>query len=133
MFKKTASEFKAFIMRGSVIDLAIGIIIGGAFGKIVSSLIADIIMPPIGLVINNIDFKDIKIHIGGTIDKPVYLGLGNFIQITVEFLIIAFVVFLIIKAVNTLNRKKEEASAAAPVPTGEEKLLGEIRDILKSK
>ena len=121
-------EFKAFIMRGNVIDLAVGIIIGGAFGKIVSSLIADIIMPPIGLVISNVDFRDIKIHLGGTADKPVNIAIGNFIQITIEFLIIAFAVFLLIKAMNSLNKKE---AAKDPEPTKQEILLTEIRDLLK--
>lgn len=129
MFK----EFKAFISRGNVIDLAIGIVIGAAFGKIVSSLIADIIMPPIGLLISNIDFKDIKIDIGGTAQNPVFLNIGNFIQITIEFLIIAFAVFLVMKGVNALNKKKEEEPAPPAEPPADEKLLAEIRDILKSK
>lgn len=133
MFKKTASEFRTFISRGNVIDLAVGIVIGGAFSKIVSSLISDIIMPPIGLIVNNIDFKDIKIAIGGAAEKPVSLNIGNFIQIVIEFLIVAFAVFLVIKAVNALNKKKEEVPAPPAEPPVQEKLLSEIRDILKSK
>jgi large conductance mechanosensitive channel len=125
-------EFKAFIMRGNVIDLAVGVVIGAAFGKIVNSIIADIIMPPIGLLISNVDFRDIKFRIGGTEAKPVFLSIGNFVQVIIEFLIIAFVIFLIIKAINKLY-KKEEKPPEEPKPTNEELLLTEIRDILKSK
>jgi large conductance mechanosensitive channel len=122
------NEFKKFIMRGNVMDLAIGVIIGAAFGKIVNSLIADIIMPPLGLLISNVDFKDIKVDIGGMIGKPVTLNIGNFIQITVEFLIIAFVLFLIIRGMNRLNKKDEPAKPSGPT---EKDLLAEIRDLLK--
>jgi large conductance mechanosensitive channel len=121
-------EFKSFIMRGNVIDLAVGIIIGAAFGKIVASLINDVIMPPIGLLIGGINFKDFAVTIGGALDKPVTINYGNFIQITIEFLIIAFCIFLIAKGVNTLN-KKEEAKPAPP--SAQEELLKEIRDLLK--
>ena len=122
------SEFKKFIMRGNVMDLAIGVIIGAAFGKIVNSLIADIIMPPIGLLISNVDFKDIKFDIGGMIGKPVTINIGNFIQITVEFLIIAFVLFLVIRGINRFSKKEEEAKPSGPT---EIELLTEIRDSLK--
>lgn len=125
-------EFKSFIMRGNVIDLAVGVVIGAAFGKIVNSIIADIIMPPIGLLISNVNFRDIKVKIGGAEAAPVTLNLGNFIQIIFEFLIIAFVIFLTIKVINRLY-KKEEKPPEEPKPTNEENLLTEIRDILKSK
>lgn len=124
------SEFKKFIMRGNVIDLAIGVIIGTAFGKIVNSLIADIIMPPIGLLISNVDFKEIKIDIGGMVGKPVTMNIGNFIQISVEFLIIAFVLFLIIRGINRFSKKQEEVKPSGPTET---ELLSEIRDLLKNK
>ena len=123
-------EFKAFIMRGNVVDLAVGVIIGSAFGKIVNSLISDIIMPPIGMLIGGIDFKDFKFTIGGVIDKPVTINYGNFLQISFEFLIIAFCVFLIIKAMNRLI-KKEETAAPPPPPSASEEYLKEIRDLLK--
>jgi len=119
MFK----EFKAFISKGSVIDLAIGVIIGGAFGKIVASLINDIIMPPIGYLIGGVNFKDLKVNMG-----EASITYGNFIQTVIEFLIIAFCVFLIAKLFNSFKKKEE----AKPVePTKSEKLLGEIRDLLK--
>jgi large conductance mechanosensitive channel len=122
------NEFKKFIMRGNVIDLAVGVIIGAAFGKIVNSLISDIIMPPIGLLISNVDFKDIKINIGGMIGKPVTLNIGNFFQITFEFLIIAFVLFLIIRGMNRLVKKEQATMPSGPT---EIQLLTEIRDSLK--
>lgn len=131
--KKTIEDFKAFILRGNVIDLAVGVIIGGAFGKIVNSLIADIIMPPLGILISNVDFRDLKMRIGGTEEAPVFLSYGNFFQITFEFLMISFVIFLVIRFMSRL-RKKEEAPAPdpGPAPTPEDiLLLREIRDALK--
>jgi large conductance mechanosensitive channel len=124
-------EFKAFIMRGSVIDLAVGVVMGGAFGKIVNSMVADIIMPPIGLMIGNVNFKDLKFIIGGTTEAPIALNYGNFIQVTVEFLIISFAIFLVIKAINALKKKEEAAPVAPTAPSAQEKLLAEIRDLLK--
>ncbi|HEY9186684.1 MAG TPA: large-conductance mechanosensitive channel protein MscL [Ignavibacteria bacterium] len=121
------NEFKKFIMRGNALDLAIGVIIGAAFGKIVNSVIADILMPPIGLLISNVDFKDIKINIG--ITNPVYLNIGNFIQTAFEFLIIAFVLFLVIKAMNRFFKKQEEE--IKPAEPSQVQLLTEIRDLLK--
>ena len=127
-------EFKTFILRGNVIDLATGVIIGAAFGKIVTSLVTDILLPPIGLIINNVNFKDLKQIIGGTPEEPVSINYGNFIQIVLEFTIIAFCLFLILKGVNTLIKKKEEAAPpVVVVPSKEEELLVQIRDILKSK
>ncbi len=124
-------EFKTFISRGSVIDLAIGVIIGGAFGKIIASFINDIVMPPIGLLIKGVDFKDLKWVIGGTLEKPVSINIGNFIQITIEFLIIAFVIFLIVKGMNAMKKKEAEVPASPAEPTKTEVLLTEIRDALK--
>jgi large conductance mechanosensitive channel len=130
-------EFREFALRGSVVDLAVGVIIGAAFGKIVTSLVTDIIMPPIGLVANGVDFKDIKIHLkdADPVKKlpEVSINFGNFINIVLEFLIIAFCIFLIVKVINSLKRKEEEAPAAAPAPSKEELLLTEIRDLLAEK
>ena len=135
-----AKEFKEFILRGNVMDLAVGVIIGGAFGKIISSLVSDVIMPPIGALIGGISFTEIKIKIsdavldgtGKIIKEAVTLNIGNFLQTMVDFTIIAFAIFLMIKGINKLNKKKEEVPAP-PEPTREEKLLTEIRDILKTK
>ncbi len=128
-------EFKTFAMRGNVVDMAVGIIIGGAFGKIVSSFVADVIMPPIGLLIGGVDFTNLAIILKQAVgDTPaVTLSYGKFIQSVVDFVIIAFAIFLAIKAMNTLQKKKEEAPAPPPAPTPEESLLTEIRDILKHK
>jgi large conductance mechanosensitive channel len=124
-------EFKSFIMRGNVVDLAVGIIIGAAFGKIVTALINDIIMPPIGMLIGGINFKDFVLKIGGAADKPVTINYGNFIQITIEFVIIAFCVFLIVKGVNVMNKKEEAKQADPAPPSQQEEYLKEIRDLLK--
>ena len=128
-------EFKTFAMRGNVVDMAVGIIIGGAFGKIISSFVADVIMPPIGLLIGGVDFTNLAIILKQAVgDTPaVTLSYGKFIQSVVDFVIIAFAIFLAIKAMNTLQKKKEEALAPPPAPTPEESLLTEIRDILKHK
>lgn len=132
-------EFKEFAAKGNVIDLAVGVIIGGAFGKIVASLVNDIIMPFIGIILGGINFtewkltlKDAILAADGSVTKPaVVLGIGNFIQTTIDFLIIAFVIFLFIKALNNMKKKPEEAPAAPPEPSDEVKLLTEIRDSLK--
>jgi large conductance mechanosensitive channel len=126
-----ASEFKEFAMKGSVVDLAIGVVIGAAFGKIVNSVVADIIMPPIGLAIGGVDFKDLAVHIGSNPKgEPVLLRYGMFIQTVFEFLIIALALFLVIKAINRLKRP----SPSMPVPpTKTEALLGEIRDQLAKR
>lgn len=134
---KIIHEFKAFAMRGNVIDMAVGIIIGGAFGKIVSSIVNDIIMPPIGLLIGGVNFSDLKFVMKDAVgDIPaVTLNYGNFIQVLFDFLIIAFSIFMVIKVMNAA-KKKEEAPVEAPKspePTNEEKLLSEIRDLLKTK
>jgi large conductance mechanosensitive channel len=135
-------EFKEFAMRGNVVDMAVGIIIGGAFGKIISSVVADIIMPPIGLLVGGVNFTDLKAQlkpaevVDGVEKAAVTLNYGNFIQVTFDFLIIAFAIFMFIKLMNKLSRKKAEAPAAPPAPpapTNEEVLLAEIRDLLKKK
>lgn len=127
-------EFREFAMRGNVVDLAVGVIIGAAFGKIVSSLVADIIMPPLGLLIGGIDFKQFAVTLRAAQgDIPaVVMHYGVFIQNIIDFVIVAFAIFMAIKLINQLNRKKEEP-AAAPVPTKEEVLLTEIRDLLKEQ
>ena len=124
MKSKLLNEFKQFAMRGNVLDMAVGIIIGGAFGKIVSSLVSDIIMPPLGLLIGGVNFTQLAI----TLKEGVTINYGNFIQIIFDFLIVAFSIFLVVKFVNSLQRKKEEAPAE---PSDEIKLLTEIRDLLK--
>ncbi len=123
-------EFKEFIARGNVIDLAIGIIIGGAFGKIVSSLVGDVLMPPIGLLLSGVDFSKMGIILKEAVgDKPaVILAYGSFIQTIIDFIIIAWVIFLVIKAVNKFRKEKKETPVA---PSKEEQLLIEIRDLLK--
>ena len=128
-------EFKEFAMRGNVIDMAIGIIIGAAFGKIVSSLVADVVMPPIGLAIGGIDFSDLAVTMkAATADIPaVTINYGKFIQTTIDFLIIALVIFLVIKGLNAFKRKEEAAPAVPPPPSKEEILLTEIRDLLKTR
>jgi large conductance mechanosensitive channel len=124
------SEFQAFIKRGNVMDLAVGVIIGGAFGKIVSSVVGDVLMPVIGLVLGGIDFSALAFTIGGTAEAPVLLKYGAFIQAIVDFLIIAFCVFLLVKGVNSLSRP---APGAPPEPPADVKLLTEIRDLLRSR
>ncbi len=130
------SEFKSFAMRGNVVDMAVGIVIGGAFGKIVSSFVADVLMPPIGLLLGNVDFSDLAITLKAASEAAdaVTLRYGVFIQTVVDFLIIAFAIFMVVKAMNTLT-KKEEAEApppAPPEPSKEEVLLAEIRDAIRS-
>lgn len=122
------AEFRAFIQRGNVMDLAVGVIIGGAFGKIVSSVVGDVLMPVIGLVLGGVDFTGLAFSIGGTEDKPVLLKYGAFIQAVIDFLIIAFCVFLLVKGVNSLQKPKP--TAAPPEPPADVKLLTEIRDLL---
>lgn len=120
-------EFKAFAMKGNVLDLAVAVIIGGAFGKIVSSLVADVIMPLVGLLMGGKSFAGLTYQVGDAVVRY-----GVFIQSIVDFLIVAFTIFLVVKAFNNLKKQKEEAPAPAePVPSGEEILLAEIRDLLK--
>jgi large conductance mechanosensitive channel len=144
---KLINEFKAFAMRGNVIDMAVGIVIGGAFGKIVSSFVADVIMPPIGLLVGGVNFSDLQLTIkegipaqldaaGNVVSElipAVTINYGNFIQVVVDFLIIAFAIFMVIKAMNSAKKKEEAKPAAPPAPSKEEVLLTEIRDLLKNK
>lgn len=128
-------EFREFAVRGNVVDMAVGIIIGAAFGKIVASLVDDVIMPPIGLAIGGVDFSDLAITLSPASEgvPAVLLRYGQFIQVSLNFVIVAFAVFLLVKGVNFLRRKEAEAPAAAPAPTVEENLLTEIRDLLKAQ
>ena len=126
-------EFRAFAMRGNVIDMAIGVVIGTAFGKITSSLVGDVIMPPLGILIGKVDFKDLKITLLENEGKAaVTLNYGSFIQEVINFTIIAFALFLLIKLISTLRKKQDEADAKA-APPRQEVLLEEIRDLLKKK
>ncbi|GAB4451989.1 MAG: large-conductance mechanosensitive channel protein MscL [Bacteroidales bacterium] len=144
--KKTLNEFRNFAMKGNVLDLAVAVIIGGAFGKIVSSLVNDIIMPPIGLLLGNVDFKELKwvmqeaqpaLMEGEKMIQPeisaVSLNYGMFVQNIIDFLIIAFTVFIIVKIAVKIQKKKETTPIEPPAPSKEEQLLTEIRDILKNK
>jgi large conductance mechanosensitive channel len=128
-------EFKKFAMRGNVVDLAVGIVIGAAFGRIVSSFVNDVLMPPIGLIVGGVDFSELSVTLREAAGETaaVTLNYGIFIQTVVDFLIIAFAVFMVIKGINSMQRRQEAAPEKAPVPTGEEVLLAEIRDILKTK
>ena len=135
-------EFKEFAIKGNVIDMAVGVVIGGAFGKIVNSLVADVIMPPIGLLLGKVDFTNLFLNLSGT---PVAslaeakskgvatLNYGVFLNTTIEFFIIAFAIFVVVKQINRLKREAPPAPAAPPEPSSEEKLLAEIRDLLKKK
>jgi len=126
-------EFKAFAMKGNVVDMAVGIIIGVAFGKIVTSLVNDIIMPPIGKLLGGIDFKDLAIKLGSAADAP-SINYGNFINVVIDFLIVAFVIFMVVKGINKLQAKPAPPAPAVPTavpePSAEVKLLTEIRDSL---
>lgn len=136
-------DFKAFALKGNVVDMAVGVIIGGAFGKIVTSIVNNIIMPPIGVLTGGMDFTDLKLVLKDAVkegdqvvSEAVTLNYGQFIQDMVDFLIIAFCIFLMVKGIAALSRKKEEKPAEpapAPEPSAEEKLLTEIRDLLKNK
>ena len=127
------SEFRDFAVRGNVVDMAVGIIIGGAFGKIVSSFVADVIMPPIGVMIGGVDFSDLAITLQEAVGETaaVTLNYGNFLQTLIDFVIIAFAIFIAVRAMNRLKKKEEEKPAAPPAPSKEEVLLSEIRDLLK--
>jgi large conductance mechanosensitive channel len=139
-------EFKSFAMKGNVLDLAVAVIIGGAFGKIVTSFVNDVLMPPIGLLLGNKDFSNMRVILkhstdavmsGDTVVTPaiaeVSIRYGAFANTILDFLIVAFSIFMVIKAFNSMKRKEEAAPAAPPAPTKEETLLTEIRDILKEK
>jgi large conductance mechanosensitive channel len=131
MFK----EFKGFIMKGNVLDLAVAVIIGGAFGKIVTSFVNDVLMPPIGMLLGKVDFSDLKVVLkAGEGDvAPVTLNYGSFVNTVIDFLIIAFCIFLVVKIYNRMQKKAEETPAAPPAPSNQEVLLAEIRDLLKEK
>jgi large conductance mechanosensitive channel len=135
-------EFKEFAMRGNVVDLAVGLVIGAAFGAIVNSLVNDIIMPPIGLVMGNVDFSDLFINLSGQehaslaaardAGAPV-IAYGAFINVVINFVIVAFAIFIVIKGMNRLRRKQEAAPEETPAPPRQETLLEEIRDLLKAR
>lgn len=133
------SEFKDFAMRGNVVDMAVGIVIGGAFGKIVSSFVKDVLMPPLGLLIGGVDFSDMAVTLKAATEEAdaVLLAYGSFIQTIFDFVIIAFAIFLVVKAMNTakerMEKKEEEAPAEPPKPSKEEVLLTEIRDALRAQ
>ena len=133
--KKFLEEFKAFAMRGNVLDMAVGVVIGGAFGKITTSLVNDIIMPLISMLTGGIDFSSWKwvLKAAQGDAAEVAVNFGSFIAVVLDFIIIAFAIFCMLKAINKLHKKKEEAPAAPPEPSAEEKLLAEIRDLLKEK
>ncbi|MCD8318480.1 MAG: large-conductance mechanosensitive channel protein MscL [Paraprevotella sp.] len=138
--KKILQEFKQFAMRGNVVDMAVGVIIGGAFSKIVSSIVADLIMPPIGLLVGGMNFSELKVTLkdsvmdnGTEVSPAITLNYGNFIQVTLDFVIIALAVFLLIKAINALNRTKKEEPKAPAAPPADIQLLTEIRDLLKKE
>ncbi|MBU4316724.1 MAG: large-conductance mechanosensitive channel protein MscL [Proteobacteria bacterium] len=128
-------EFKAFAMRGNVVDMAVGVIIGAAFGKIVSSLVADVVMPPIGLLVGGVDFSNLAITIKAASEgvASVTINYGKFIQSVIDFVIIAFTIFMAIKGMNAMKRKEEEKPSEPPAQPAQEVLLGEIRDLLKAK
>ena len=134
-------EFREFAVRGNVVDLAVGVVIGAAFGKIVTALVEKIIMPPIGLLIGGVDFskwvitlKEAVVDAAGVVTAPaVVIGIGDFINTIIQFTIVAFAIFLAVKVVNRLLRKQAETPAAPPAPTAEEKLLIEIRDLLRTR
>lgn len=137
---KFLTEFKEFAVKGNAVDMAVGVIIGGAFGKIVSSLVDDVIMPPIGWLIGGVNFSDLKVTLpaekiaGGIEMQAATINYGNFIQTLIDFIIIAFCIFLMIKGLNTLMRKKKDEAPTKPAePSDEVKLLTEIRDELKKK
>ena len=132
-------EYKEFISKGNVVDLAVGVVIGGAFGKIVSSFVADIVMPPLGMLLGGVDFKELKYVMkeavldgeGAVTQAAVSINHGIFIQNVIDFLIVALAIFFVVKGINNMKKKEAAAPAAPPAPSKEEVLLGEIRDLLK--
>ena len=130
---KWLQEFKTFAVRGNVVDMAVGIVIGAAFGKIVSSFVADVIMPPVGFLIGGIDFSALVVTLKQATDKTaaVTLNYGKFIQSIIDFVIIAFAIFMVVKAINTLKRKEAARPSEPPLPTPEVVILTDIRDILR--
>lgn len=133
MFKNVIKEFKQFAVKGNVVDLAVGVVIGGAFGKIVSSLVNDIIMPAVGILIGGVDFTKLALKVTAINGKEILIKYGQFIQSVVDFLIISFSIFLFVKGINKFKKKEEEEKPVVAEPTKEEMLLMEIRDILKEK
>lgn len=129
------SEFKKFAMRGNVVDMAVGIVIGAAFGKIVSSFVNDVLMPPIGVLIGGVDFTGLAVQLKAatTEAEAVTLNYGVFVQTVLDFLIVAFAIFMVVKVMNNLKKKEEEAPAAPPKPSPEVELLTEIRDSLRNR
>lgn len=129
------SEFKAFAVKGNVVDMAVGIIIGAAFGKIVSSFVGDVVMPPLGVLIGGVDFSDLALVLKAAEGDAaaVTLSYGKFIQTIIDFLIVAFAIFMGVKVINRLKREEEAAPSAPPAPSKEQELLSEIRDLLKSQ
>jgi large conductance mechanosensitive channel len=128
-------EFKAFAMKGNMIDMAVGIVIGAAFGKIVASLVADVIMPPIGLLLGGVNFTALKLTLKAATEnaEAVTLNYGTFIQTAVDFLIVAWAIFIVVKGINAMKRKEEAAPSAPPQPSKQEVLLAEIRDLMKAR
>ncbi|HET6564920.1 MAG TPA: large-conductance mechanosensitive channel protein MscL [Xanthomonadales bacterium] len=128
-------EFREFAMRGNVVDMAVGIVIGAAFGKIVTSFVNDVLMPPIGVMLGGVDFSDLSMTLKAASGDvaAVTLNYGSFVQTVVDFVIIAFAIFMVIKAMNSLKKKEEAAPSEPPKPSAEEVLLTEIRDLLKQK
>jgi large conductance mechanosensitive channel len=132
---KVIQEFREFAVRGNVVDMAVGIIIGAAFGKIVTVLVADVIMPPIGVLLGGVDFSDLALVLKEAVGEApaVVIGYGKFLQTVIDFTIVAFAVFMLVKGVNRLKRKQEAAPVEPPAPSAETLLLTEIRDLLKQK
>src|SRR5262245_37261387 len=128
-------EFKEFAVKGNMMDMAVGIIIGAAFGKIVSSVVADVLMPPLGLLLGGVNFTGLKLTLKEAVGNTpaVTLNYGSFLQTVVDFVIVAFAIFLMIRGINSMRKKQEEAPAAPAPPSNQEVLLGEIRDLLKSR
>ncbi len=128
-------EFKDFAMRGNVVDMAVGIVVGGAFGKITTSFVNDVLMPPVGMLLGGVDFSDLALTLQAAAGEAeaVTLNYGVFINTVLDFLIIAFAIFMVVKAMNSLQKKEEEAPAAPPEPSKEEVLLTEIRDALRTR
>ena len=130
---KILDEFKQFAIKGNMVDMAVGIILGLAFGKIVSSVVNDLIMPPIGLLLGGVNFTDLKVVMKAAteVNPAVTWNYGSFIQVAIDFLIVAFVIFMLIKGINAMKKKEEPAPAPPPAPTKDQILLTEIRDLLK--
>ncbi len=127
------TEFRTFALRGNVVDMAVGIVIGAAFGKIVSSLVADVIMPPLGLLVGRVSFAKLAVTLHGPGAVAVTLAYGRFLQAVLDFTIIALAIFLLVRGINALKRKEKDAAAAPPAPSQEALLLTEIRDLLRQR